>query len=292
MQANRIIITILNNNVAVMAALSGLIRCHVVKNIADNGIIPAMHSAKQSFQSRIFVGLAALSAFLLLLVLGFWQLDRAAQKGELYAGYLEKSVLEAVDLNEFVGSLSVTDLLWRKAVIQGRYVDSKVYLLDNQIVNGLPGYFVFSPFNLDLAGVTIMVNRGWVPAGYYRDVTPDVLTPEGPLTLSGIITLPPATSVFSFDAPLEEKMAKDISRMQYIDLDVLAAIIGQPLLPYIIQLDPASPTGYTRQWNMPGSGAEKHFGYAFQWFALAAVLLIIFITIGVRRQQKHERNSD
>jgi len=249
-----------------------------------------MQSGKPSFQSRVVVGLAALAAFLLLLSLGFWQLDRAAQKNELYAAYLEKSALAPIDLNnlDLARMAPATDMRWRKGIVQGQYLDSRVFMLDNQIVNGQPGYFVISPFSVDLAGSTIMVNRGWVPAGYYRDVIPDIITPEGSVTLSGTIMLPPVTSVFSLDVPIEEKMAKGISRMQNIDLDVLADIIGQPLLPYILQLDPASPTGYARQWNTPGSGAEKHFGYAFQWFALAAVLLILFITIGVRQQHKHE----
>jgi len=247
-----------------------------------------MQSGKQSFQSRILIGLAALAAFLLLLALGFWQLDRAAQKNELYAAYLEKSALAPIDLNNLARTVPEVDMLWRKGAVHGQYSDSRVFILDNQIVNGLPGYFVFSPFSVDLTGSIIVVNRGWVPAGYYRDVIPDIITPEGTVTLSGTIMLPPATSMFSLDVPIEEKMAKGISRMQNIDLDVLADILGQPLLPYVLQLDPASPTGYVRQWNMPGSGAEKHFGYAFQWFALAAALLIIFIRIGVRQQHKHE----
>jgi surfeit locus 1 family protein len=247
-----------------------------------------MQSGKQSFQSRILIGLAALAAFLLLLALGFWQLDRAAQKNELYASYLEKSALAPIDLNNLVRTAPVADMLWRKGIVHGQYLERRDFILDNQILNGQPGYFVFSPFSVDLGGSAIMVNRGWVPAGYYRDVIPEIVTTEGLVTLSGTIMLPPVSSVFSFDAPIEEKMAKGISRMQNIDLDVLADILGQPLLPYVLQLDPASPTGYARQWNMPGSGAEKHFGYAFQWFALAAALLIIFITIGIRQQHKHE----
>jgi len=247
-----------------------------------------MQSGKQSFQSRVLIGLAALAAFLLLLALGFWQLDRAAQKNELYSAYLEKSALAPIDLNNHARTTPAADMLWRKGIVHGQYSEGRVFILDNQIVNGLPGYFVFSPFSVDLTGSTIMINRGWVPAGYYREVAPDIFTTAEPVTLTGTIMLPPVTSVFSFDASIEEKMAKDISRMQNIDLDVLADIVGQALLPYVLQLDPASPTGYARQWNTPGSGAEKHFGYAFQWFALAAALLIIFITIGVRQQQKHE----
>jgi len=229
-----------------------------------------------------------LSAFLLLLALGFWQLDRAAQKKELYAAYLEKSALTPIELNKLVPTEPVAEMLWRKGIVHGQYSYGRDFILDNQMLNGQPGYFVYSPFSVDLAGSTIMVNRGWVPAGYYREVLPDILTAEGSVTLFGTIMLPPITSAFSIDAPIEEKMAKGISRMQNIDLDVLADIVGQPLLPYVLQLEPASPTGFTRQWNMPGSGAEKHFGYAFQWFALAATLLIIFITIGVRQQPKHE----
>ena len=44
--------------------------------------------------------------------------------------------------------------------------------------------------------------------------------------------------------------------------------------------DPASNNaagGLLRRWPQPGLGVQKHHGYAFQWFALSALLAGLFV---------------
>lgn len=45
--------------------------------------------------------------------------------------------------------------------------------------------------------------------------------------------------------------------------------------------------GLMRIWGAPDLCIEKHFGYAFQWFALAAAILIFYLIahVGKRTQQ-------
>jgi len=51
----------------------------------------------------------------------------------------------------------------------------------------------------------------------------------------------------------------------------------------VILLDPKEPDGYARNWEAPGFPPMRHIGYAVQWFALAAALLVIYIVTNVRR---------
>ena len=35
--------------------------------------------------------------------------------------------------------------------------------------------------------------------------------------------------------------------------------------------------GLLRDWPVPASGADKNYGYAFQWWALCAVIFILYV---------------
>jgi surfeit locus 1 family protein len=34
--------------------------------------------------------------------------------------------------------------------------------------------------------------------------------------------------------------------------------------------------GLQRHWSLPAADVQKHYGYAFQWFALSALALILY----------------
>jgi cytochrome oxidase assembly protein ShyY1 len=42
--------------------------------------------------------------------------------------------------------------------------------------------------------------------------------------------------------------------------------------PFVIRQESTVDDGLIRAWDPPDFGIEKHYGYAFQWFALAATL--------------------
>ena len=73
-------------------------------------------------------------------------------------------------------------------------------------------------------------------------------------------------------------------------LDGGAAILGYPLQPALILLEPATPDGYERDWQprFGGFGPERHYGYAAQWFALAAALVILYLAASTSRSPPSE----
>lgn len=52
----------------------------------------------------------------------------------------------------------------------------------------------------------------------------------------------------------------------------------------IVRLNPASPHGYVRDWQIVPFSPQRHLGYAFQWFALAVGMLVIFIVVNTNRK--------
>jgi surfeit locus 1 family protein len=58
------------------------------------------------------------------------------------------------------------------------------------------------------------------------------------------------------------------------------------LLPYVVRLEPPAPPGWVRDWPAIGSRAAKNMGYAFQWFAMAATVVIIYLILNVKRRRR------
>ena len=228
--------------------------------------------------------LAALAAFLLFLRLGFWQLDRAGEKLALQTGYKNHISAAPVNLGQAVRQRSQADRMhWRRCILEGRYDPLRTFLLDNRVYRGAVGYQVFSRFALQ-DGASVLVDRGWVAAPGSRGEAPRINAVAGRLTLTGVAKPVPVTGIkLAPDVP--ENMGGNLVRVQRIDLAQIAAQTGWTLLPYVVRLDPGAAGALVWNGTEPGFNRERHLGYAFQWFALAATVLVIYIVLYIRKRR-------
>ncbi len=213
----------------------------------------------------------------LLLWLGFWQLERAAQK----AAWVEQHGANVGDvplqLNAEVAALD--DFRFRTVLATGRYLGARQILLDNQVHEGQVGYHVYTPFHLEAEKAVILVNRGWVPLGVTRDVLPQIPVATDRRTITGMLNRPPSVGI-RLQAPASTAWPRVV---QYVDPEALGASLGYKTLPRVVWLDPSEPNGFVREWKIVAFGPERHRGYAVQWFALAAALVIIYFVVNIRR---------
>lgn len=235
------------------------------------------------FRPRLLPSLATLFFFPLLLSLGFWQLDRAEQKRTQYAESTQYLDRPPMILNgETEERLRQKDMLWRPVGMKGELDSKHVMLLDNQVYKGEAGYFVIEPFHIAGTKLDVLVNRGWIAAGDNRRQTPAISTPSGQVTLSGIAMHVPTTGIFLGDNAIE-KIGTNTYRLQRIRIDEIEQLLGLDLLPWVVRLQPDSEHGFIREWTREGSGEARHLGYAFQWFALALTLLVIYIVVNCKK---------
>lgn len=237
-----------------------------------------MLPAPRRFRPPLLPTLAAALFLVLLTSLGFWQLDRARQKQALQQHYEDRGRAPVVDLAT-AARRDEGEMHWRRVRLEGRYDPVRHFLLDNQVYRGRAGYLVYTPFLLAGEGVRVLVNRGWVAAGPDRSQGPGIRTPQGETELRGVAKPVPRTPVLSETPP--EALGQDLVRVQAILPAQIAGRENWTLLPYEVRLEtPAS--GFVRDWPAPGTGRERHLGYAFQWFALAALLVVIYVVLVVR----------
>ena len=223
----------------------------------------------------IVVTIAALAMAALTARLGFWQLDRAAQKLAIEAAVSRQSQLPPL---EHAAQLPADDdralaaLQHRRAVLPGRWSPSHTVYLDNRQMNGRPGFYVVTPLLLS-DGRALLVQRGWIARDpLVRSRLPVVPTAEGELRVAGRIAPWPGR-LFEF-AGADGGVIR-----QNLDFDAYKRETGLPLLALsLVQSEPdAGPDGLLRQWPPATSGVDKHHGYAFQWFSLSVLVVILYV---------------
>lgn len=233
---------------------------------------------------RLVIALAALLGFVATLNLGLWQWNRGQQRSALHAAIEAKQNSAPVGLQEVVAAPPEgSELLHRPVVLRGEWIADRTVFLDNRQMNAVPGFYVVTPLRLAGSDATILVQRGWAQRNFsQREQLPQVQTPAGPVEVRGRLAPPPA-KLYAFAK--EEKGAI----RQNLDLASFRAETGLRLLPLSVQqLGPPSE-GLLRQWPQAGSGAGKNYGYAFQWWALAALIAILYVWFQLvlpRRQQR------
>ncbi len=242
------------------------------------------------FRPRLIPTLATLLVFPVLLSLGFWQLDRAEQKEASLAAFDERGRLPALELNRVAPDPEGD--LFRRAVAEGEPDAQRQFLLDNQIFRQEAGYHVLTPVRLAGREEAVLVDRGWVSLGASRRSLPGVPVDSLPGRVRGHLDHGPATGI-RLGGIADGENGWPL-RVQYIDYDELSERLGYPLLPIVLRLDESLPGGFARNWrpeHRTGFGPERNRGYAFQWFALATALLVIYLVVNVQRI-RNDRNGD
>ncbi|MGB4948477.1 MAG: SURF1 family protein [Candidatus Competibacter denitrificans] len=215
-----------------------------------------------------------------LLALGFWQLDRAQQKAQLQEAFAERFQQPPVALQEIDTSDPANR--YRRVSVIGRYDSRHQFLLDNQVRDSQPGYHVLTPLH-PREGTAILINRGWLPLGTSRQALPDIMIREESVAVTGWLGQPANPGLRWGEATGGNQTWPRI--LPYVTYQELAELLGYSLQPAMILLDPESPAGYGRDWQprFGGSGPERHRGYAVQWFALAAALIMLYVAANTER---------
>lgn len=209
--------------------------------------------------------------------LGVWQLDRAAQKESLQQALDERATLPEIAPPALAHSESDASAQhYRRIRLRGEWVAAATVFLDNRQMNGRPGFYVVTPLKLSgsAAGDTVLVQRGWVPRDQLdRTRLPPVPTPSGEVEVAGHIAPPPAR-LFEFSSAASGPIR------QNLDLGAFSVETGLRLLPLSLVQEgtgSAATDGLLRQWPRPAVDVHKHYGYAFQWFALCALMAGLYV---------------
>lgn len=218
--------------------------------------------------------------------LGRWQLSRAGQKEATQAAIQAEALkppvgnrallLATTDSTDPQGATrpNLNPLLHRTATLRGEWLAAQTVYLDNRQMNGHPGFFVLTPLRLQGSRLAVVVQRGWIPRNFEsRSAVARVPSPAGVVEVTGRIALPPS-KLMDFGGPESGRIR------QNLDMSAYALETGSQLLPLsLVQTVPVADSpadGLLRDWPAPDFGAAKNYGYAVQWFLLAALIAALY----------------
>ena len=251
------------------------------------------------FAPKLVPTLMTLIMFPVLISLGLWQLDRAEEKRVIDQGVNDAIAKPALQLYD-VDLATIDKEIYRTAAIKGQYDFEKQFLLDNRTHNGQPGYHIFSPFLFENSSTNVMtknailINRGWIGYQGTRENIPDISLNNEILEILGSIKNIPKSIVLNDQGnedssttlvfKTDNKQLDGISLIQSVQLDKFEKSLNYKLLPVIIELDKTQEKGFVREWQPYYGSIDKHNAYALQWFAMAAIVLFLFLKLNIRKR--------
>jgi surfeit locus 1 family protein len=213
--------------------------------------------------------------------LGRWQLSRAAEKEALQASMDGQGSQVIVDTAGLTSTTDPMRLVHQHARVRGQWLADQTVYLDNRQMNAKVGFFVLTPLQLEGSAQVVLVQRGWVQRNFeQREKVPAIETPAGTVSVEGRMA-PPPSKLFELGKP-EASVIR-----QNLDLEQFRAQTRLPLLSVMLtQTGPASE-GLLREWPAVNLGVEKHYGYALQWFGIAAALALLYLWYQILKPYYH-----
>lgn len=228
--------------------------------------------ARARFRPPLWATLLTAVLLVVMVGLGFWQLDRAEQKQRMIADF--EAAAESAP--EPLGTPAPSaDRAPAHVQVEGRYLSEGQLLLDNQIRDGQPGVRVWTALRRD-SGEIILVDRGWVAVAD-RQRLPEIVVGSEPRRLSGLWRPLPEAGFSLGNSLCEQPDAPQ--RVQYPSIEEIGCRFDGPLADGLLLLDPEAPDGFQRQWRPDHLDPKVHWGYALQWFGFAVALLVIFFVV-------------
>jgi surfeit locus 1 family protein len=147
------------------------------------------------------------------------------------------------------------------------------FLIDNIVKNGQLGVYVVTPFEFSVDEALLIVNRGWLPKQPGHGALPNIAIDGQQQEIRGKTGNLPRVGIRPGEA-FEGSVSWPRLGV-YPTLDELSSELERDVLPFVLLLDPEEGSRLLRDWEPVQSGPATHYGYAFQWFAMAVTVLVI-----------------
>ena len=221
---------------------------------------------RQKILRQIVPPLAGIVLIVLFIRLGFWQLDRAAEKIELQQAFNSSTRFSQVSEDLQPGPFQAIES-------RGRYLDRQQIIIENVVLDGALGYYVGTPLEYASYGPLLLVNRGWIPRDPSQLELPDITVDGTSRLVRGKTGNLPRVGIRPGNAFLDRDNWPRVG--VWPTSEEVAVELDREVLPFVMLLDPDQADGYARRWTPKLAGPSTNYGYAFQWVAMATALVIL-----------------
>jgi surfeit locus 1 family protein len=234
-------------------------------------------SSTRAARPSLWLTVLSLIAFVILIALGIWQIERRAWKLALIDRVEQRVHAPAQPIPSPASWPTVTraDDEYRHVSVSGRFLNDRETLVQAVTEEG-PGYWVLTPLQRD-DGTQVLVNRGFVPSERRDASTRQSGNPDGEVAITGLLRMTEPKGGF-----LRNNVPQH-NRWYSRDVAAISAASGlTEAAPFFIDADAGSQSG---QGPIGGLTVVRfpnnHLIYALTWFALAFMLAgRLFVTFG------------
>ena len=243
--------------------------------------------------------LPALLAFIVLLGLGTWQMQRKAWKEALIASLTERlaDAPQALPPAASWPKLDPADDEYRRVKFTAQFDHSAEALVYGAAsafrpdVSG-PGDWVFTPARLPDGGI-VMIDRGFVPEARKDPKSRVEGQIAGPVEIIGALRCPETRHWFTPNDDVAHNLwfTRDPQAMALAKS--LGQVPGQVAPFYIEQEAPVPPGGLPSPGKIAVNLPNNHLQYVITWYGLAAALAGVFLAwaFGPQRRQNGAKSA-
>ena len=221
------------------------------------------------FKPSVWLTIFALPSFLILIILGSWQVQRLSWKSDLISNYNNNFQQAPITVKELLKDRKNNK--FRRTVIYGEYDHANEIQIIGKTYEGNAGFHIITPFILENNEI-IYINRGWVPKKYADKKTRKFSLLEDKVRVVGLVRLPQKKGYF---VPENEPENGFWFTIIPEELNRHLNIIGEKEF-YIDELN----IDEKLKLPMPANGKvqvpNNHLQYAITWYSLALGLLIVY----------------
>lgn len=227
--------------------------------------------------------------------LGQWQTGRAQEKQTLFDA--QARALAAEPVSPASARLDLDNLSYRKIELRGRFEAKALIYIDNRQVNGRPAVQVVQGFRPEGANFLIPVDRGLLlrnpaeprlapnmPAGAMRDG--EMFNLQGTILPRFAQSAELRGIALGDTENIVMAQSNGFEVWSNFSVDEFEKRTGEPVSNFVVTQQPVAQTaGHQPQASIAGGfyhlavplqeQVAKHRGYAFQWFTMSAVLVLL-----------------
>ena len=240
---------------------------------------------KITILNRIFSpGLASTCIFLILFPmmtgLGYWQYQRSVEKQQMLSDIDALANLAPIFVQKRTQLENAK--LYQSVYLEAKLLVDKLIYVENRPQNGQGAADVYLPAVFD-DQVIILINLGWVFLPD-RNKLPEIKIPQD-IRLDVILDDFPQAGWKLGELVIPDKWPALLAR---VEQDKLKQWFGMRVFGKIGRLKIPIDKKLHTDWNPSVMPPSKHQGYAFQWFAMAIALMVLYFTINMKNVAKNE----
>jgi cytochrome oxidase assembly protein ShyY1 len=227
------------------------------------------------------------TAVVVMVKLGFWQLDRLHGRRDANAVITARENTPAEPLNQVLTETAArgapNDAAWRIVTFTGTYRTDDQVLIRNRPQNSTAGYWVVTPL-VAPDGSAVAVNRGWIPINIGDAGQPDAYAPPtGTVTVTGLVRETEVREGLEAADPPGRQ-----TTLGRVDVPRLQQQLSYDIGTYWLQLTDQQPaqTGLLPQKiDLPELDDGPHLNYFGQWMIFATLTVIVY-PLSIRKAAK------